>query len=123
MKCKLCDQMFYIKRGILELFKTSKEYICNKCYKKYPIALSYEVIQLEKYHVILLSIFDRSHRIDYNVFYKEYSKVFISNYKRRGYKTLFIDYLSLSYDEFETLDFISKLLDSNIIIVALNVKK
>jgi len=123
MKCRICDNFFYIKRRLLTLFNTDKEYICNSCYKKFPIALSYEAIALDKYHCLILSIFKHHHKIDYNLFFKEYSKIFLASLKRRGYEIVFLDFIDLTDDTFEILDCISKLVKSNIIVLTFNARK
>lgn len=122
MRCRICGQMFYIKRGILDLFNTKEEYICNRCYKKYPINLSYEAIQLDRYKAVIISMFSKRYKLDYNLFYKEYSKVFIANFKRKGFKTFFIDFINLNDYTLEIIDGITKLVNCDIIIVCLNSK-
>ena len=74
MVCGICGEFFYIRRSLLDLFKTKKEYICNRCYKKYPIHIGYEAIQLDLYNCIIISMFERKERIEYNAFFKEYGK-------------------------------------------------
>ena len=59
MICRICGDIFYVRRGILDLFKSKEELICNKCYKKYPIHLSYEVCQLDKYNCVILPMFSK----------------------------------------------------------------
>ena len=58
MKCVFCNNNFYIKRSILELFKIEKEYICNRCYKEYPINIRLEKIHLDIYECTIISMFD-----------------------------------------------------------------
>lgn len=71
MKCEICKERFFIKRNILNLFKEEKEYICTNCYKKYPIELGYETIQLDLYKATVISLFKKKYKIEYNVYYKE----------------------------------------------------
>ena len=124
MICKICGDMFYIRRGILDLFKTKEEVICNKCYKKYPIHLSYEVCQLDKYSCVILPMFMKRYNIDYNLFVNEYSKVFKANYRRDGFKIFFFNHLDLTCDlELEALDAITKLVKSNIIVICFSLVK
>ena len=120
MRCVICDNLFYVKRNILELFKTDKEYVCNRCYKKYPINLKFEAIQLDKYNCVILSMFNKRDKIEYNGFFKEYSKLFIANMHRKEFKALFFDHLKLNDETLELLDAYSKLLRSNIIILCLS---
>ena len=117
MRCVICNDIFYIKRRLLELFNTEKVYICNKCYKMHPIDFKYEAIQLDKYECIILSMFKKRERIEYNGFFKEYSKLFIANMHRNGFEALFFDHIKLDDDTLEILDAYSKLLRSNIIIL------
>ena len=116
MKCVYCNENFYVKRSILELFSSKKEYICDKCYKKYKMELSVENIQLDKYDCMVISMFKKRYYIDYNYFFKEYSKIIDTFIYKENYKLLFFDYLKLSDNVFETLDYISKLNKSNLIV-------
>jgi hypothetical protein len=123
MLCRICGEYFYIRRGLLDLFQTKEEYICNKCYKKYPIHLSYEGVQLDKYTCVILSMFDKKYKIDYNLFIKEYTKIFKANQNRKGYQLLFMNHMDLDDSSLEVLDAISKLFESNLIILCLSVRK
>lgn len=123
MRCRICNDFFYIRRGLLDLFKTKEEYICNKCYKAYPIHLSYEAIQLDKYNCVVLSMFSKKYKIDYNYFIKEYSKIFQANLNREGFHLLFFDHLDLDDYTLLLLDAISKLHSSNLIILCFSVIK
>ena len=67
-------------------------------------------------------MFDKKYNIDYNLFYKEYSKVFLANYKRNGFKTFLVDYINLNDFTLEIIDGITKLVKCDIIIVCFNVK-
>ncbi len=121
MRCIFCNELFYIKRTILDLFNTDKEYICNRCYKRYPINLTYEAIQLDKYECVIISMFKKRYKIDYNGFYKEYSKLFMANYIREGYHAMFFSHIKLTEDFLELIDAFSKLLDSNIAILCFSI--
>jgi len=123
MRCIYCNKVFYIKRDLLNLFNTNKEYICNGCYKKYPINLRYEAVMLDKYSCVIISMFNRKYNIDYNGYYKEYSKVFNSLLNKKDYFPLFIDFLNLEYETLETLDCYSKLVKKNLIILCFNLKR
>ena len=122
MKCVYCNNNFYIKRSILDLFKIEKEYICNRCYNNYPINFKLERIQLDIYECTLISLFDKKYYIDMNYYIKEYSKVFRTFFKKDNYKLLFFDEISLDDNSLEELDCMSKLFESNLIILVFNVK-
>ncbi|MCR5349438.1 MAG: hypothetical protein K6E20_00445 [Acholeplasmatales bacterium] len=117
MKCLICNEHFYVKRKLLTLFKEEKEYICNRCYKRYPIRLSIEKCQLDIYDCFIISIFEAKYNIDYNVFYLEYSKIFKSYYNREGFVTLFFNKIKFDDETLSVLDCISKLNCKNIIVV------
>ena len=40
MNCLICKRPFYKKRSFLDLFKEEKGYICDLCYKRYPIKIN-----------------------------------------------------------------------------------
>ena len=122
MRCVICNELFYIKRRILDLFKTDKEYVCNRCYKRYPINLKYEAIQLDKYKCVIISMFNTRNRIEYNGFFKEYTKLFISM-NRDGFHALFLDHIKLNDDFLEIMDMYSKLLKRNLAILCLTMKE
>ena len=123
MRCVICNELFYIKRRILDLFKTEKEYVCNRCYKRYPINLNYEAIQLDKYKCVIISMFNKKNRIEYNGFVKEYSKLFISNMYRKGFYAIFLDHVILNDDFLEIMDMYSKLLKKNLAILCFTMKE
>ena len=117
MKCLICNNYFYLKKSLLDLFKTKKEYICDKCYKKYPIHLRYELIELDMYQASIISLFDKKYNINLNVFHKEYSKIFENYFNKEEYQVIFLDYLSLDDRDLEALDGISKLFEKNLIVI------
>lgn len=123
MLCKNCGDYFYIRRNLLTLFNSKKEYLCNKCYNLFPIKLEYTEVILEDYKAAIISIFERVCRIDYNYYFLEYSKIFNANVKRRGFHVLLLDYLSLSDYTIEVLDVISKLHKKNLLIITFFLKK
>ena len=124
MTCKICGEAFYMKRGLFDLFNMKEVYICNKCYKKYPIDLSFSTCQLDKYNCIIIPMFKKRYYIDFNAFIHEYTKIFIANYKREGYELFFFNHVDLSNDDtLEVMDAISKLVRSDIIILCFSLIK
>ncbi|MBQ9449516.1 MAG: hypothetical protein IJU60_06565 [Acholeplasmatales bacterium] len=122
MICKICGNKFFIKRSFKELLKTNHEQnICNKCLDKYGISLSFQKIVLENYDVMIVSMFKRKEKIDYNLFYDEYSKIFISLMMKKEYHVILEDHLYLDDYKIEEIDGISKMLESNLIILCLTV--
>lgn len=117
MRCKLCKDFFYFKRDLLTLFNEKEEYLCPRCYSRYPIKLNIYPIQLERYQCVIISIFDKKYFIDYNFFIKEYTKIFNANYKRKNFITLFFNEVTLDEYGIEALDAMSKMLCSNLIVI------
>ena len=81
-----------------------------------------EKIQLDIYECTIISMFDKKYYIDMNYYIKEYSKIFNAFYKKENNQLLFYDEIDLNDDTFATLDGISKLFESNLIILTFNVK-
>jgi hypothetical protein len=114
MKCLICNQRFYIKRDFLNLFNTDILYVCDRCYKKYPIELAYEDILLEKYECHVISIFKKRYFIDFNAYVIEYNKIFESLRKINNFPIIFLNHLHLNDYDLEELDAITKLHESDI---------
>jgi hypothetical protein len=70
---------------------------------------------------MVISIFKKKLRLDYNLFFKEYSKIFLSLYNN-GVNVFFLDDLKYSYDFYEYLDCISKIEDSDIVILCFSIR-
>ena len=116
MKCQICKKDYYIKRGFLDLFKEENTYICNSCYTKYKIELSYREFMLENYNCIVVSMFKKRYKIDYRAFCLEYSQIAKSLLKRKDYELIMLDFVDLSYN-LELLNMYANLLERNIIVL------
>lgn len=121
MNCQICKNKFYLKRGILDLFNTDIDYICRKCRSKYKINLSFDTIILDKYEVKICSMFEKKFLIDFNAFCFEYSKIYHALNKMKDYKLLFFDSIKFNNSTYEFLDLLTKLNESNLIILVLYV--
>ena len=119
MKCKICKKEFYIKRTFLSLMKEEKCYICDSCYNKYKIELSYQEFMLENYNCIVVSMFKQKHKIDYRAFYLEYNQLAKSLIKKENYELIMLDFIDLSY-HLELLNTYANLLQNNIIVLCYN---
>lgn len=122
MICCKCKKLFFIKRSFLDLFNEKKEYLCNSCYKSYPIKLNLETLSLPEHNIVIISIFDKPYPIDYNWYQEEYSKIFEANYFRNGYITLFFDFLVFNNETIELLQTYCSLFLSNLIIICFYIK-
>lgn len=123
MHCNICGSYFYLKRNFLDLFNTKKEYVCDYCYKKYPINLQVTNVFLDEYECKIISMFNTNYKINYNSFIVEYSKIAKTYIEMDGYETLFFDSISLSDENIELLYMISKLFNKNLIIITFLIKK
>ena len=74
MECRICKKVFYERRTFLNLFKEEKGFICDSCYKRYPIEIQTEAFELENYNCLVVSIFKYGYKINYNYFIEEYQK-------------------------------------------------
>ena len=119
MKCKICGNIFYEKRRIIDLFKTDKQQICRKCVVSHGINIEFENIILDIYEARVVSLFKRKENIDYSLFMDDFSKIYNSLLLNDEYELLFFDHLRLTDEEVEKLDAITKLFDKNIIVMCL----
>ena len=117
MLCKNCGKNFYIKKSLHNLFERKYEYLCEKCYKKYPIELKLNSLILDEYHCYILSLFSKKYTVNYDYFVNEYSKIYWSLFSKKAYQILFFDYIYLTDNVIEILDFYSKLLRKNLYII------
>ena len=119
MICKICGAPFYVKRGILDLFDTIETDICRNCIIKHGINLDFENITLDIYEARIVSLFRKKEKIEYNLFTNEFSKIYQSLVLNKNYEVLFLDHIKIDDEFIEDLDAVSKLLDSNLIIMCL----
>ena len=115
--CLNCGNKFYIKRSILDLFSTKKEYLCPNCYKAYPLSIKFEDIILDKYEVKIVSLLNDIGVKDLNFYYNEYDKIYKSLLKSSKLPIIFINEIVLVDETFEELDAMTKLFESNLIIL------
>jgi hypothetical protein len=122
MKCRFCNNDFYIRRELHKLFSNKKLYICDSCYNRYKIDLDVLEFPLDDYHCVILSMFRKNYYIDYEFFIDEYSKIFSSIILRNGYIVLFFDIFTLNDYTIEMLDIYSKLLEKNIYVLCFHLR-
>ena len=117
MKCAICNRNFTVKYRLKDLFKNKKYYICDSCYKRYPIKINYNVIPLNKYNLKIYSLFDKYYHFKNDPFVLEFSHLLeyvltLENENIFIYNIININEYKLNY--FET---ISNLMESDLIIV------
>ena len=124
MMCKICNNKFYIRRDFISLFSNKKYVICESCYKKHPIELEYNHLELEKFNCLILSMFKRKYHINFNAYIYEYSKIFNKFNKNNTYVLLFYDFLDLTnINTLEVLNVISRLWQKNLFVITFFIKK
>ncbi len=100
----------------------SKNYICDDCYKKYPIEMKMEYFPLEVYNCYLLSLFQKKIGFDYNYYVEEYSHIF-NYFNKLKYHIIFVDNVKMDVDSFIELDIITKLVKKDILVITFNVNE
>lgn len=122
MICYKCNKLFYVKRGLLDLFKEKKEYLCNDCYRKYPIELKMDFLQFDYYSCTIISMFKKRYPVEYNWYYREYSKIFEAYINKDDYHILFFNFIELNQDTMEVLNALCYLFKRNIIVICFYLK-
>ena len=120
MRCKICGDLFYTRRGINDLFRTKEETICRKCIIKHGINIEIENIILDLYEIRIVSLFKRKEKIEYNLFTDDFSKIYKALLLNDGYKVLFFDHIIINDETIEEFDGFTKLFESNLIIMCLS---
>ena len=76
MRCLICHKNFFIKRNIKDLLSEQKFLVCNECYKKYEINISFDVISLNNYKLYIYSLFNKEYIFKSDPYIYEFSKLF-----------------------------------------------
>lgn len=118
MKCLVCNNYFNERRNLTTLFDTKKYYICNQCIKRHPLELEFNIIPLDYHNLEIVSLFKKNKRINYDGFVKEFSTIYenLVNTKKNSL-VIFCDFFYLNDEKIEEFNFISTLLDKDILIL------
>jgi len=76
MRCLICHKNFFIKRNIKDLLSEQKFLVCNECYKKYEINISFDVIPLNNYKLYIYSLFNKEYIFKSDPYIYEFSNLF-----------------------------------------------
>ncbi len=117
MRCLNCKENFIIKRRVDTLFKKEKYYICDKCFKKFPIKLSIDTIPITDRMIEIYSIFEKQYFINYDAFIIEYSKIFEYLYHKRKYFIIIFDYIKITENFIKQIEIFSTILAENVVIL------
>ena len=115
MICLICKRAFVIDRGIIDLFKKQRYFICNKCYKDYPLEIKYQKIPLDNnYDLNIISLLPDCFKGYYLAYINEYSYI-VERYLDRP--ILLYDSFYLSKDNIKNAQAISGIEKSDIYII------
>lgn len=118
MLCRVCGNEFNEKRYLKDLFRVKKFYICDLCLKKYPISLEFIKLPLAKNHQLeIISLF-KNQIFNYSAYFNEYSKIYQNLLITHKYSLIIPEEkFIITEEKMEHLDYISTLLDKDIIIL------
>lgn len=118
MKCLVCGNEFNEKRYLSDLFRTKKFYICLKCMKENPIELNFDNIPLDDHMLEIVSLFKKDYHINYDGYMCEYNSIYEKLLETRKSELLIMsDSFTLSEENIEKYNYISKTLDKDIIVL------
>jgi hypothetical protein len=118
MKCLICNKKFFIKRNLKDLLSEQKFLVCNDCYKKYEINISFNVIPLNNYKLYIYSLFEKEYIFKSDPYIYEFSRLF--NYAlTQSNKENILVYKNIHFNERKINQFkdISELIKDDLIIV------
>lgn len=120
MKCLICKKEFIIKRKIKDLLIKQIYFVCNNCYKTYPIKLDMTKVPLSNNkELIIISLFEEDNKFNADAYILEYSKIalrYINKY------AILLDNLFLSEDIINYYDVISRLISQNVYVICNRLK-
>ena len=118
MKCMVCGNDFNEKRGLADLFRTQKYRICMKCLKEHPIDLTYSNIPLDNHMLEIVSLFKKDEHINYEGYSYEYSSIYEKLLEtRKNGQLIMCDSFYLNEENLSEYNYISRVLDKDIIIL------
>lgn len=117
MKCLICNNEIVIKRNWETLFSKQKHLVCDKCYKKYPIKITYQVIPVQNKLVQIYSLFSKKYSFDRHAYSCEMGRLIKYILKRINKNDIFL-YTKNIEDIYDDLEIIS-LLGKDIFIVSM----
>lgn len=119
MRCSICKRKFEIKRNFNNLLKIERYYICDSCYKKYPISLDMFTMPLsEGRTVYVYTLFSEDNRIDTTPFIKEFS--FIYKYcmkKHTNTKIILEEQFKINDESMFYLNVLSSIEEKSVVII------
>lgn len=118
MKCIICKKNFNFKKTFKNFLDNDNEQVCDDCYNKYPIKISFDVLPVNQHMVHIFSLFPKKYRVPEQAFIKEYSRLFDYVYQKNNKEViLMLKGFNLTKTFFPVLELISTLFDSDIYII------
>ncbi|MGL4949393.1 MAG: hypothetical protein ACRC5M_03340 [Anaeroplasmataceae bacterium] len=114
MFCLNCNKRIIIKRSLSTLFKNEMILICDDCFKKNPINITYNEVELDNYKLKIYSLFENDVIVKYNPYLKEYSYLIC---KLLSDNILVFDSIIFNDETIQFVESVCKLLESNLVIV------
>ncbi len=117
MKCLICNRNFTIKGKLRDLFKNNKFYVCDACYKRYPIKLNYNVIPLNNYNLKIYSLFDKYYYFANDPFVLEFSHLLEYVLSQNYQNVLIYNNLNINERKLYIFENLANLVEDDLIIV------
>lgn len=118
MKCLTCGEQFNEPRLLKDLFRVKKFYICQMCIKRYPFEIQYNVIPLKNHSLNITSLFKNTQKFNFDGYIVEYSNIYQKIIKEcKNDFVLFFDYFILDDKMMKNMEYISTLLNKDIVIL------
>ncbi len=119
MRCMICNNNFIIKRDLSTLFKIKNYNVCNVCYTKYKIDITYNVIPLNRHKLIIYSLFSEKYYFKRDPFNEEFSRLLSYVINNCDTKENVLVYFNLRINDFclQTFSILSKMINNDLIIV------
>lgn len=117
MRCLICKRLISTNLTFSNFLKNQNDLICDACFKRYPLKISYAVIPIGK-NVHIFSLYPKKYQINENAFLIEYSKIF--EYMQKNFKNKLIipfNNFNLTKNRVYILEQISKLINDEIFII------
>lgn len=118
MLCLVCGEIFNEPRFLKDLFRTKKYHICQNCLKKYPISLEFIRFPLSHNHYLEIVSLFRKQSFNYNSYLNEYS-IIHQKLLEMNHSFLVIPEIKfvMTEEKLEQFDYVSTMLDKDIIVI------
>lgn len=116
--CLVCKEEFNEPRFLKDLFRTKKYHICNKCMVKYPFKIEHHIIPLENHNLKITSLFESNRSFNFEGYVYEFGTIYywmLENNKNSI--ILFYDFFNITKEKLREFEYISTLLDKDIIVL------